>query len=77
MSKKRTLLFSRLGKVKRWKLSKKQKFFIPIYLFRRRMTFPPIYPPYSPGLEIETESTGAWFITEQSSSAVPTYIITE
>jgi len=76
MSKKRTLLFSRLGKVKRWKLSKKQKFFIPIYLFRRRMIINP-YPPYSPGLEIETESTGAWFITEQSSSNYPTYIITE
>ena len=75
MSKKRTLLFSRLGKVKRWKLSKKQKYFIPVYLFRRRNTSD--YPPSTPEYEIETESTGLWFITEQSSASFPTYIITE
>ena len=67
-------MFSRLGKIKRWKLSKKQKFFIPIYLFRRRSSD---YPPTTPEYEIETESTWQWFITEQSSSSFPTYIITE
>ena len=59
----------------RWKLTKKQKLFIPIFLFRRRVD--DTSPPSTPEYEIETESTGAWFITEQSSSAVPTYIITE
>jgi|TARA_R100001530_G_scaffold128347_1_gene98016 hypothetical protein len=58
----------------RWKLTKKQKLFIPVFLFRRRNTD---YPPTTPEYEIETESTGAWFITEGSSSSLPTYIITE
>ena len=59
----------------RWKLTKKQKLFIPVFLFRRRVDDGS--PPSSPEYEIETESTGLWFITEQSSSSSPTYIITE
>jgi len=59
----------------RWKLTKKQKLFIPVFLFRRRAddTFPPSTPEY----EIETEGGGYYFITEGSSSSLPTYIITE
>ena len=59
----------------RWKLTKKQKLFIPVFLCRRRVDDGS--PPSSPEYEIETESTGAWFITEGSSSSLPTYIITE
>ena len=59
----------------RWKLTKKQRLFIPVYLFRRRVNF--THPPSTPEYEIETESTGLWFITEGSSPASPTYIITE
>ena len=61
----------------RWKLTKKQKLFIPVFLFRRRVDDGSPPPPSSPEYEIETESTGLWFITEGSSSSLPTYIITE
>ena len=60
----------------RWKLTKRQKLFIPVFLFRRRVD-DGSSPPSSPEYEIETESTGLWFITEGSSSSLPTYIITE
>jgi hypothetical protein len=58
-----------------YKLTRKQKKFIPVYLFRRisEATFPP----YTPEEEIETESTGLYFITEASNDANPNYIITE
>jgi len=58
-----------------YKLTKKQKRFIPVYLFRRRINS--AGPPTSPELEIETESTGLYFITETSSNTNPNYIITE
>jgi len=61
-----------------YKLTRKQKKFVPVYLFRRRsQTATPIGPPASPEQEIETESTGLYFITEASSNASPDYIITE
>lgn len=42
-----------------YKLTRKQKKFVPVYLFRRRsQTSTPIGPPASPESEIETESTG-------------------
>jgi hypothetical protein len=58
-----------------YKLTRKQKKFIPVYLFRRRGG--EAGPPYTPEEEIETESTGLYFITEASSDASPDYIITE
>ena len=58
-----------------YKLTRKQKKFVPVYLFRRRSNSG--YPPYSPEEEIETESTGLYFITEASNDANPDYIITE
>ena len=61
-----------------YKLTRKQKKFVPVYLFRRRsQTSTPIGPPASPESEIETESTGLYFITEASINASPDYIITE
>tara|TARA_R100001463_G_scaffold135021_1_gene197802 strand:- start:23 stop:214 length:192 start_codon:yes stop_codon:yes gene_type:complete len=61
-----------------YKLTRKQKKFVPVYLFRRRsQTATPIGPPASSEEEIETESTGLYFITEASSNASPDYIITE
>ena len=63
---------------KPYKLTKKQKKFVPVYLFRRRgWDDTPAGPPSSPESEIETESTGLYFITEASSNASPNYIITE
>ena len=50
---------------------------VPVYLFRRRVDESNIGPPYTPEEEIETESTGLYFITEASSNANPDYIITE
>tara|TARA_R110000823_G_scaffold202200_1_gene333132 strand:+ start:18 stop:206 length:189 start_codon:yes stop_codon:yes gene_type:complete len=50
---------------------------VPVYLFRRRSDESSIGPPYTPEEEIETESTGFYFITEASSNANPDYIITE
>ena len=58
-----------------YRLTRKQKKFVPVYLFRRRTN--ESGPPVSPESEIETESTGLYFITESSSSANPNYIITE
>ena len=58
-----------------YKLTRKQKKFVPVYLFRRRTN--EITPPLTPESEIETESTGLYFITEASSNASPDYIITE
>ena len=59
-----------------YKLTRKQKKFVPVYLFRRRTN--QITPPNThPEQEIETESTGLYFITESSSNANPNYIITE
>jgi len=49
---------------------------VPVYLFRRRNETAST-PPYTPEEEIETESTGLYFITEASSNANPDYIITE
>ena len=60
-----------------YKLTKTQKRFIPVYLFRRRINSAPVGPPTSPELEIETESTGLYFITEASNNNNPNYIITE
>ncbi len=61
-----------------YKLTRKQKKFVPVYLFRRRgWDDTPVGPPASPEQEIETESTGLYFITESSSNASPDYIITE
>ena len=61
-----------------YKLTRKQKKFVPVYLFRRRgWDDTPVGPPASPEQEIETESTGLYFITESSSSSNPNYIITE
>ena len=61
-----------------YKLTRKQKKFVPVYLFRRRgWEDTPIGPPASSEEEIETESTGLYFITEASSNASPDYIITE
>jgi hypothetical protein len=60
-----------------YKLTRKQKKFIPVYLFRRRSDSGGVTPPYTPEEEIETESTGLYFITEASSDASPDYIITE
>ena len=49
---------------------------VPVYLFRRRAD--ETFPPYSNEEEIEMEqSTGVFFITEQSSAASPNFIITE
>tara|TARA_R110002167_G_scaffold2241_2_gene11546 strand:+ start:487 stop:678 length:192 start_codon:yes stop_codon:yes gene_type:complete len=51
---------------------------VPVYLFRRRSDESGGGgPPYTPEEEIETESTGLYFITEASSNANPDYIITE
>ena len=58
-----------------YKLTRKQKKFVPVYLFRRRSYS--TFPPYTPEEEIETESTGLYFITEASNDANPDYIITE
>ena len=58
-----------------YKLTRKQKKFIPVYLFRRRSESD--FPPLTPEQEIETESTGLYFITEASNDANPDYIITE
>ena len=58
----------------RWKLTKKQKLFIPIYLFRRRTWDNPAT---SLEEEIETESTGLFFVTESSIPSALNYIITE
>ena len=60
-----------------YKLTRKQKKFVPVYLFRRRSETVIPGPPLTPEQEIETESTGLYFITEASSSASPDYIITE
>lgn len=61
-----------------YKLTRKQKKFVPVYLFRRRgWGDTPSGPPSSPESEIETESTGLYIITESSSNANPNYIITE
>jgi len=60
-----------------YKLTRKQKKFIPVYLFRRRSETVIPVPPLTPEQEIETESTGLYFITESSSDASPDYIITE
>ena len=48
---------------------------VPVYLFRRRDDGS--NPNNTPEEEIETESTGLFFITEASSNANPDYIITE
>ena len=58
----------------RWKLTKKQKLFIPIYLFRRRTWDNPAT---SLEEEIETESTGLFFVIESSIPSALNYIITE
>ena len=58
-----------------YKLTRKQKKFIPVYLFRRRSNSD--FPPYTTEEEIETESTGLYVITEASNDANPDYIITE
>ena len=60
----------------RWKLTKRQKLFIPVYLFRRRVDSGG-GPPSSPEEEIETESTGLFFVIESSIPSAPNYIITE
>jgi len=61
-----------------YRLTRKQKKFVPVYLFRRRgWDDTPVGPPSSPESEIETESTGLYIITESSSNANPNYIITE
>ena len=60
-----------------YKLTKKQKKFVPVYLFRRRTETVTPAPPLTPEQEIETESTGLYFITEASNDANPNYIITE
>jgi len=60
-----------------YKLTRKQKKFVPVYLFRRRTETVTPAPPLTPEQEIETESTGLYFITESSSDASPDYIITE
>jgi hypothetical protein len=60
-----------------YKLTRKQKKFVPVYLFRRRSETATPTPPLTPEQEIETESTGLYFITEASSNASPDYIITE
>ena len=60
----------------RWKLTKRQKLFIPVYLFRRRVDGGSS-PPSSPEEEIETESTGLFFVIESSIPSAPNYIITE
>jgi len=59
----------------RWKLTKKQKLFIPVYLFRRRVD--DSSPATSPEEEIETESTGLFFVIESSIPSALNYIITE
>lgn len=61
-----------------YKLNRKQKKFVPVYLFRRRgWGDTPSGPPSTSEVEIETESTGLYIRTESSSSANPNYIITE
>mgnify|MGYP000641862418 FL=1 len=50
---------------------------VPVYLYRRRSNESGGGPPLTPEEEIETESTGLYFITEASSNANPDYIITE
>lgn len=61
-----------------YKLTRKQKKFVPVYLFRRRgWGDTPSGPPSTSEVEIETESTGLYIRTESSSSANPNYIITE
>ena len=61
-----------------YKLTRKQKKFVPVYLFRRRgWEDTPVGPPATSEVEIETESTGLYIITESSSSSNPNYIITE
>lgn len=62
-----------------YKLNRKQKKFVPVYLFRRRGwgDDTPSGPPSTSEVEIETESTGLYIRTESSSSANPNYIITE
>ena len=60
-----------------YKLTRKQRKFVPVYLFRRRSETVTHAPPLTPEQEIETESTGLYFITEASSNASPDYIITE
>ena len=52
-------------------MTKTQKRFVPVYLFRRRGWGATDTPASS------TESTGLYFITEASSNASPNYIITE
>lgn len=59
-----------------YRLTRKQKKFVPVYLFRRR-GWGDDGPPSSPESEIETESTGLLLITESSSSSNPNYIVTE
>ena len=58
-----------------YKLTRKQKKFIPVYLFRRRVDESPANT--YPEEEIETESTGLYFRTEGSTISNPIYIITE
>ncbi len=59
-----------------YRLTRKQKKFVPVYLFRRRgWDGTPVGP--TPETEIETESTGLLLITESSSSSNPNYIVTE
>ena len=60
-----------------YKLTRKQKKFVPVYLFRRRSETATPTPPLTPEQDIETESTGLYFITESSSAASADYIITE
>ena len=48
---------------------------VPVYLERRRMDA--TFPPYTPEEEIETESTGLYFVLESSTPSQINYIITE
>ena len=48
---------------------------VPVYLERRRMDA--TFPPYTPEEEIETESTGLFFVLESSTPSQINYIITE
>ena len=48
---------------------------VPVYLERRRMDA--TFPPYTPEEEIETESSGLFFVLESSTPSQINYIITE
>ena len=49
---------------------------VPVYLYRRRDN-EANFPPYSPDEEIETESSGLYFVLESSTPSQINYIITE